>query len=377
VKVLYVTSTRYDYTTATLVQGLNALPGIELRTTTLGNYARPEQVLAREDARAFGRTAALLILGYNRGVDTELYWSVDNPSAVRIFVDGGDNAEMPLSLAQARAMHAIFKREYVRADNSLGNLIALLTRRSPGMWGTARRHALLPFPSFEGFRNRTRPIDLLRNVAARSSVHKVHPFPFGIEDRFVGSINPDPRFELSCLLNPQAPERADLVRRLRESVFPRAFIDQIPIRSEDVQRLVAAGAVNPGAMRPVELGHSPAYYQQVRDSRRCLSVPGAGFDTLRFWEILAQGALLVSKRIPLEMPQPPVEGRHYLGFDTFDELRDLLRGSYRDPARADAIRTEGHQFALRAHTTRARAVYLLEALRARGLLINGPGHEAA
>jgi hypothetical protein len=77
------------------------------------------------------------------------------------------------------------------------------------------------------------------------------------------------------------------------------------------------------------------------------------------------------------MPQPLVEGTHYLGFDTFDELRDLLRASYRDPGRADAIRTAGHQFALRAHTTRARAVYVLEVLRARGLLIDGSGNEAA
>ena len=52
----------------------------------------------------------------------------------------------------------------------------------------------------------------------------------------------------------------------------------------------------------------------------------------------------------------------------FEELRDLLHGSYRDPARADAIRSAGHAFALRAHTTRARAVYVLTTLRARGLL---------
>ena len=376
-KVLYVTSTRYDYTTATLVQGLNALPGIELRTTTLGNYAHATQVLQREDARAFGRSAALLILGYNRGVDTELYWAIDNPGAVRIFVDGGDNAEMPLSLEHARAMHAIFKREYLRPDNSLRNLIALLTRRSAGLWKTARRHSLMPFPSFEGFRNRTRPIDVLRNIAARSIEHKVYPFPYGIEDRFVGSLNPAPRFELSCMLNPQAPERADFVRRLRDLRLPAAFTEQISIGPEDVQRLVSVGAVNPAAMRPVELGHNATYYEQIRDSRRCISVPGSGFDTLRFWEILAQGALLVTKRVAIEMPDTLVEGAHYLGFDTFEELRDLLRDSYRDPARADAIRSAGHTFALRAHTTRARAVYMLSTLRTRGLLdsVDGAGDE--
>jgi glycosyl transferase family 1 len=368
VKVLFVTTTRYDYTTATLVQGLNALSAVELRTTTAGNYARAEQVLQREDARAFGRSATLLILGYNRGVDTDLYWSIDNPRAIRIFVDGGDNSELPISLKRARAIHAIFKREYLREENSIRNLTALLTRRSVGMWDTTRRHAFVPFPAFEGFRNRTRPIDFLRNVAARPIVHKVYPLPYGIEDRFRGSVNPRPAYELSCLLNCHAPERAEFVRQLRELQLPATYIGETPIGQEDVQRLVALGAVNPAATRRVELGHNPLYYQQIRDSRRSVSVPGAGFDTLRFWEILAQGALLVSKRIGIEMPDPLLEGTHYLAFDTFAELRDVLQRSFADPASADRIRQSGHDFAMRFHTAQSRAMYVLKTLADLGLI---------
>jgi hypothetical protein len=208
VNVLFVTTPRYDYTTATLVEGLNALEGIELRTTTAGNYARPQQVLGREDALAYGRSAALLILGYNRGVDADLHWSIDNPRAIRIFVDGGDNSELPISLQRARTIHAIFKREYFRRDNSVRNLTSLLMRRSAGMWTTMRRHALSPFPSFEGFRNRTRPIDLLRNIAARSITHKVHPLPYGIENRFRGSVNPEPRYESGACSSSHSPRRS-------------------------------------------------------------------------------------------------------------------------------------------------------------------------
>jgi hypothetical protein len=368
VNVLFVTTPRYDYTTATLVEGLNALEGIELRTTTAGNYARPQQVLGREDALAYGRSAALLILGYNRGVDADLHWSIDNPRAIRIFVDGGDNSELPISLQRARTIHAIFKREYFRRDNSVRNLTSLLMRRSAGMWTTMRRHALIPFPSFEGFRNRTRPIDLLRNIAARSITHKVHPLPYGIENRFRGSVNPEPRYELSCLLNCHAPERAEFVRRLQQLALPSTFIGQVPVGPDDVQRLIALGAVNQAAMRRVELGHNPLYYQQIHDSRRCISVPGNGFDTLRFWEILAQGALLVSKRIAIEMPAPLVEGRHYLAFDTLRELREVLESSYAEPASADRIRRAGYEFAMQHHTSRARAAYVLRTLAHLGLL---------
>ena len=86
----------------------------------------------------------------------------DNPRAVRVFVDGGDNSELPISLAHARTLHAIFKREFLRRDDSARNLMALVARRSVGMEDTTRRHTLVPFPAYEGFQNRTRPVDFLR-----------------------------------------------------------------------------------------------------------------------------------------------------------------------------------------------------------------------
>jgi hypothetical protein len=275
---------------------------------------------------------------------------------------------LPISLRRARTLHAIFKREYLRTDNSIRNLASVVTRRSVSLWDRQRRHAMVPFPSYVGFHNRTRAIDLLRNLAARSIEHKVYPLPYGIEDRFRGSVNGQPACELSCLLNCHAPERAQFVQRLRELSLPSTYIGQTAIEPEDVQRLVAMGAVNPETMRPVELGHNPRYYQQIRDSRRCISVPGGGFDTLRFWEILAQGALLVSKRVGIEMPHALAEGRHYLAFDTFAELRHVLESSFADPGSADRIRQSGHEFAMHHHTTRARALYVLKTLANLGLL---------
>src|SRR5262245_15569330 len=112
-RILYVTPERYDFNTATLVQGLNALSGIELKTTTSGNYAAANQVLSAGDAAAYGSQANLLVLGSNRGVNTDLFWSIV-PSArngqrtARIFIDGGDNSELALPLAQLRAIDLYF-----------------------------------------------------------------------------------------------------------------------------------------------------------------------------------------------------------------------------------------------------------------------------
>jgi len=365
---LYVTTIRYDYTTATLVEGLNAIPGVELRTTTQANYARPAQVLNSQDAIAYGRQADLLILGYNRGVDTNLYWSIENEGAVRVFVDGGDNSELAVSLAHLRRLHVVFKREYYLKDSSAKNLLAVLLKDRVELWEKIRRHPLVPFPSFVSFRNRTAWRDVLRNLAALPLQHKFMPFPFGIEERFRGGVNPRPSWELSCLLTPNNPERRAFVDRLRELGLPNAFIGEIPGQPDDTEQLVAIGAVNDRSRREVELGHNRRYYDQVDSSRRCISIPGGGFDTLRFWEILARGSLLVSKRIAIEMPAPLQEGVHYIAFDSFAEFKARIMESYRRPDEADEIRARGHTSALQFHSTRARAVYVLTTLVERGLL---------
>jgi hypothetical protein len=370
-RVLFVTTDRYDYTTATLIEGLNAIPGVELRTTTQANYARPGQVLRAQDALAYGRQANLLILGYNRGVDTNLYWSIDNEGAARVFVDGGDNSELAVPLAHLRRLHVVFKREYYLKDSSVKNLFAVLLKNRVELWEKIRRHPLIPFPCFVSFQNLTGRRDILRNIAALPLQHKFVPFPYGVEDRFRGDLNQRPSWELSCLMPPHNPERRKFVERLRELGLPNAFIGEVPIEPDDTERLVAIGAVSGGSRRAVELGHNRRYYDQIDASRRCISLPGGGYDTLRFWEILARGALLVSKRIAIEMPTPLQEGVHYIAFDSFAEFKARIMASYRRPDEADEIRARGHAFALQFHSTLARAVYLLRTLVDRGLLPAG------
>jgi hypothetical protein len=368
VRILYVSTPRYDFTTATLIEGLNALPGIELRTTAAGNYADPTQVLNREDAVAYGRRADVILLAYARGVASSIFWSIDDKGPVRVFVDGGDNSELTIAIEQLPRFDVVFKREFFLNDNSVRNLLKLVFRVRPGIWGTVRRHPVVPFPSFVAWKNVTRPKDFVRNLAAVPATSRFHPFPYGIEERFQGTLNTRPRFELSCILSCHVPERKEFVARLESLRLPNTFVGEIPIQPEHTDRLIALGAVKPESRRAVELGHNPDYYARINDSRRSISIPGGGFDTLRFWEILASGSLLVSKRIAIEMPHPPVEGKHYLAFDSFAELRDALEKSYHRPDEADEVRAAGHEFSLRFHTTRARALYLLSTLVERRLL---------
>ena len=68
------------------------------------------------------------------------------------------------------------------------------------------------------------------------------------------------------------------------------------------------------------------YYKTLQQCRVVLSLPGAGFDTFRFWEHAACNALHVAPRVPLFIPNPFQEGEeicHYNG--TADDLRRTSR----------------------------------------------------
>ena len=112
----------------------------------------------------------------------------------------------------------------------------------------------------------------------------------------------------------------------------------------------------------IGIAHNENYYHQINNSRACISIPGGGFDTLRFWEILAQGSLLISKRISIVIPNAPIEGLHYLAFDTLEELRSIITFVINHPTEVDKIRFAGHNHALKFHTSEARKNLFLQSL---------------
>lgn len=106
-RILYVNTTVYDYSTATLIEGLTSL-GHELRSTERSNYAT---ALPDRDVAAFAETADLIVIGSNMGVRYELVRQIRNPRIV--YVDGSDfqSINPPTDVR----FKAIFKRELGRA----------------------------------------------------------------------------------------------------------------------------------------------------------------------------------------------------------------------------------------------------------------------
>jgi hypothetical protein len=106
-KIVYVNCRIYDFTTATLIEGLNNLGHTVLcsETSNYGTAVAPEVLLDE------ARSADLAVLGSNLGVNLDLFARLRNDR--KVYVDGSD--QQSVALPHNAGIRAIFKRELSRA----------------------------------------------------------------------------------------------------------------------------------------------------------------------------------------------------------------------------------------------------------------------
>lgn len=102
-----------------------------------------------------------------------------------------------------------------------------------------------------------------------------------------------------------------------------------------------------------------AYQARIRKSRMGLNCFGMGFDTVRYWELAAQGCMLLSDRLPILIPHNFEDGVHAVFFDDLGELVDKLEYYLHQPEESRRIAEAGRLHFQRYHTNRARAAQLL------------------
>ena len=102
------------------------------------------------------------------------------------------------------------------------------------------------------------------------------------------------------------------------------------------------------------------YYLDLQKCRIVLSLPGAGYDTFRFWENAACNAVHVAVKMPLYIPDDFVERRHILRFSRIDELRVIIDDILEDKAPAKEIIRDGRRHLVDFHLTTDRAKYFLK-----------------
>jgi SAM-dependent methyltransferase len=111
-----------------------------------------------------------------------------------------------------------------------------------------------------------------------------------------------------------------------------------------------------------QLGFSD-YCDLLNRSRIAVSARGAGFDTMRYWEIPYCGSMLLTEQPTIIIPNDFRQGvsADYFAGDAGD-LRDKVEYHLSMEASRAAMAAEGRRHLLRFHTTAARADYLLKLL---------------
>ena len=326
-KVLYLTDDFRDYLPDQIYYGLCKLLGPEriidypykpiYHDPTVREWFLPQVPgVRRNEADVLDLLSArqidLLVLSSpRRGGTTALEALVGKvPLPPRVLIDGEDDCRIRRTLFRRWGFGLYFKREF-----ALGWM-----RR--GAWDRFRSFGL------DG--------DLLR---------RTHPLPF------------------SVILETTLPE-TDLSRDIQ--VFFAARVSQEQRRKADailrgVPGLRYVGGVFEGdSDRLFPLGDGD-YYRTLRRAQIGVSVRGGGFDTLRYWEVVACGALLISEEPDIVIPNNFEHGRQAIFCQQdLGDLAELVRYYVSHAEEREAIAAAGHGHLLKYHTCERRAEYLLE-----------------
>lgn len=109
------------------------------------------------------------------------------------------------------------------------------------------------------------------------------------------------------------------------------------------------------------MGHFPdarfgqdMYRQKLRSSLIGLSFFGVGFDTVRYWELPANGVMLLAERPPICIPNNFEDGVSAVFFDDLAEMEAKLEYYLQRPDEAAHIAAKGMEHYAQYHTTTAR-----------------------
>lgn len=104
----------------------------------------------------------------------------------------------------------------------------------------------------------------------------------------------------------------------------------------------------------------PAEYQRsLQQALVALDLFGFGYDTVRYWEIPAHGAMLLAERKPIVIPHDFVHGESCVHFQAADDLLASLRHYLEHPDEAAVIARRGWEHLRAHHTSAQRARHLL------------------
>ena len=130
---------------------------------------------------------------------------------------------------------------------------------------------------------------------------------------------------------------------------------------DEIARLFPDSAVQAWTLEEAPKGRD-SYYRTLQSCKMVLNLPGAGYDTFRYWENAACNSLHIAKRMPLLIPDDFREGRDMLRFDTLNELAYQVERVLADKIDWRSYAESSRQWLRQHHTTEHRAKQVVDKL---------------
>ncbi len=355
-KVLYCTDPQLDYLADQIYDGLCAVLGWQnvFDFPPKAAYHDPgERVsyLAQNPGHKYGMEDLAGIIR-DRSVDLAIL-SSPRQGAVRAYrvlaervrtppvvvLDGEDDRQIRVELARSIGAALYFKREF-----PLGTLErAGLHSKSRGWFGDAR------------FAGRT------------------HPLPFSVTD---ASLKPlpdiDRDIDVSFVGRASHRNRLRAIRLLKQATDLHfeggVYVDSSDRASKVAEswfgRMAAKLRGDPPARGSIQKMPPDAHRAMLHRSKTALSVRGGGFDTIRYWEIVAAKTPLISERPDIEIPNNFEHGVHAVFCrPDLSDLPEWVRCLRDNEAERRRMADAAFAHLLAYHTTARRAMYLMDLCR--------------
>lgn len=162
------------------------------------------------------------------------------------------------------------------------------------------------------------------------------------------------------------------IRPLPFAAIPESVLENVPLREPPVfylahdthpdRRWVDAALSSIGFMPFKGRFEKADYNRCLMGSLVGISARGGGWDTYRYWETPYFGAMLLSQRLEIAIPNDFKEGIEAVYFSGPDELKAKVREALADRSKAKRIAEAGKKACWERHLSIHRAKTVLEAL---------------
>lgn len=255
-----------------------------------------------------------------------------------ILVDGDDGVEINTELFEKHQFSLYFKREYLATNNQ----------------------------RLEHFYNRWKAYGMRKNISDRT-----FPLPFSI---ILESIpqhkDQKPDIDISFIGIASHRNRIRAVNILHEAkdlnFEGKVFAESITRKSKlvmgtfEILKAKLQGDPYPTKDEQAGILSRPDYFQLLRRSQMGLSIRGAGFDTVRYWEIVAAKRVLVSEEPYIHIPHNFENGKHALFCKPdLSDLATIVRRHARDQSFCETMVKAAYNHLLQYHTCAERAKQFL------------------